>query len=174
MREINRNQFVRLCKAARSGDKRALLKVMQLLKRRNPPLKGCDPGDKTPPNLIGEKVRVHVNLHNGCYVITHKGKVAGYVKSLTLEDVTPKISMSGYNKCKDEQQRNVHAFLEGTLVSMSATAPSGGSWDKLTYNCKTRGPHFYYVRGGRFDGASVVRFVRRKQGDYEYIDVWAR
>lgn len=172
MRDINRNQFVDLCKAAKDGDKRALSAVKRIVKRHNPPLKPCSPGDKQAPNLVGEKVRVHVNLHNGCYVITHKGKVAGYVKSLTLADVTPKISMSGYKKCKDEQQRNVHAFLEGTLISMSASTPSG--WEQITYNCKTRGPHFYYTSGGKFEGSDEVRFVRRKQGDYEYVEVYAK
>lgn len=140
-------------------------------KRSNPPTKPCVP-DKTPPDLRGEKVRIHVNLHNGCYVLTHKGKVAGYVRELTLSDVTPKVNRSGYDRCRQEGQRNVHAYLEGTLVSTSASTPHG--WDKLTYNCKTRGPFFYLQDGSVFKGADQAKFVRKSSGGMEYVEVYVR
>jgi hypothetical protein len=125
----------------------------------------------------GQRVRVHVNLHNGCYVVSHKGRVAGYAKALTLKDAQPKVGVGGWNRCNETKVRNVHAYIEGVLVSAKAAVPKGNGWAKISYNCKAHTkPEFFYVgaRKKTFEGAGEVRFVRKKGVGMAQIEVWAR
>jgi len=149
--------------------------------RQNPPREWKTPppcdvaatGRQLRAGLKGERVRVHVNLHNGCFVVGHRGLVAGYARSLTLKNVQPRVSQAGWARCNTEQVRNVHAYLEGELASVSATRPGAG-WRRITYNCKVAGPAFHYDDGSVFEGAAEVRFTRKPAGDREKIDVYAR
>jgi hypothetical protein len=140
----------------------------------------CDPegtGRKLDARALkGQRVRVHVNLHNGCYVVSHKGRVAGYAKAVTIRDVLPKVGVGGWQRCNSTKVRNVHAWIEGTLVSASAAVPRGGGWKKISYNCKTHPrPEFFYVGGKRtFEGAAEVRLVRKKGVGMAQIEVWAK
>jgi DNA-binding MarR family transcriptional regulator len=110
-------------------------------------------------SLIGERVRIHVNLHNGCYVIGYRGRVAGYAKSFRLRNVEPKIGLAGWKRCNDTKVRNVHAWLEGELVSLGDKKPRSG-WTKVTYHCKTHGPEFYYsVSGKTYEGSAEAVFL---------------
>jgi hypothetical protein len=165
-----------------------------LVRRWNPPRRPRrNPGWKTPPpcapgpatkklkhavplaKLKGKQVRVHVNLHNGCYVISHKGRVAGYARSLKLKDVTPKVSLQGWRACNTTQVRNVHAYLVGTLVSASAKRPKGKSWSKITYRCKEHGPCFYYPSTDKtFEGAAEVVFLNAGGEGFAQIEVMAK
>jgi hypothetical protein len=125
--------------------------------------------------LVGQKVRVHVNLHNGCYTISSRGRVAGYTKSLKLKDVTPRVSLSGWESCNVTKVRNVHAYLEGTLVSASAKKPRGKAWKKITYRCKEHGPCFYYPSTDKtFAGASEVVFLNKGGRGFAQIEVLAK
>lgn len=125
--------------------------------------------------LKGDQVRIHVNLHNGCYVVSNRGLVAGYAKALTLKGVGPKVSQGGWEKCNTTKVRNVHAWLEGAFVSQTATVPRGKGWRRVSYNCKERGPNFYYTDDDSvFEGAQEVRFCRKKGIGMAQIEVWAK
>jgi hypothetical protein len=103
--------------------------------------------------------------------------VAGYAKALTLKGVVPKIAMGGWGRCQATKVRNVHAYLEGTLVSARASVPRGKAWSTISYNCKTHPrPEFFYVGGRKkiFEGAQEVRLVRKKGVGMAQIEVWAK
>ena len=151
----------------------------------NPPKKGgwktpppCDPSSTKKPlkvaSLKGKVARVHVNLHNGCYTVSSKGKVQGYTKSLVLKGVLPKVSLSGWERCRKTGVRNVHAYIQGTVVS-GAPKKAGRGWRKISYRCKTAGPHFFYSdTGDVFEGAAEVRFLHGKGEGFKQIQVWAK
>lgn len=105
----------------------------------------CDSTKRPLPEaLVGQHVhvRVHLNLHNGCYVVSLGGKVQGYTEALMLRDVTTAIMPAGYAACRDEQVRNVHAYLVGTLVEAGVYHSPPAGWKRLRYNCLTGPPCF--------------------------------
>jgi hypothetical protein len=127
--------------------------------------------------LAGKPVRVHLNLHNGCYVFTHKGLVTAYARFFHLRDVLPRVGVGGYRRCHELKVRNVHAYLKGTFVDDKPPAKRGKGWRRITYNCKTnKRPCFYYVDNNEcFEGAAEVRAWRIDNGDgTERCEVWAK
>jgi hypothetical protein len=125
--------------------------------------------------LKGKRVRVHVNLHNGCYVIGYQGRVAGYARSIKLRNVRPRVSLAGWRSCNTTKVRNVHAYIEGELVSASAKKPKGKAWKKITYRCKEHGPCFYYPSTGKtFEGAAEVVFLNKGGRGFAQIEVLAK
>jgi hypothetical protein len=127
----------------------------------NPPRRVCDTSARPldARALLGSRVRVHLNLHNGCYVVGVGGRVQGYTHGVTLRDVTAKVSEAGWRRCRSEGTRNVHAWLEGTLADVAPTPPAAGrSWGALSYNCLTMPPCFYWRESGVcFTDAREVR-----------------
>ena len=152
------------------------------MRRANPHTTPCDQMKTGKPltgallaRLKGQHVRVHLNLHNGCYVITHAGHVAAYTRAFHLKDARPRIGMGGYKRCHEEQVRNVHAYLEGELVSATPPRDRGAGWRSITYNCKTHGPCFYFENDEKcWNGSSEVRAWRMKEGDGERCIVLVR
>jgi hypothetical protein len=137
----------------------------------------CDPSkrplDSKP--LLGEFVRTHVNLHNGCFVVSFKSKVQGYTKALKLKNVRPRVGRAGWERCNTEQVRNVHAYLDGELVSGKSARKSGKGWRQISYHCKTHGPHFFFVDTDEpFEGAEEVICRKVKKGGQEKVEVLVR
>lgn len=91
--------------------------------------------DTDTKDLIGTPVCVHLNLSKGCFVIADKpkGKILAYVDTVTLSDVTFKISEAQRQYCITKQGRWVHAFALGTLVAVNAPVSPEESV-KVTYN----------------------------------------
>lgn len=118
------------------------------------PLKPCTSAQRPlSRDVIGEVVRVHKNLHNGCYAVSdpRTRKVLGYTPALVLRDVRPHVSKAGHRRCMDQGVRNVHAFLEGTLASFGPESRHFDDeslllrgWRKLTYNCLTGDAAFHF------------------------------
>jgi predicted transcriptional regulator len=148
-----------------------------LLSESNPPMKACDPS-KRPLKIKGLKgkfVRTHVNLHNGCFVVSHKSKVQGYTKALKLKDVRPRVGQAGWERCNTSQVRNVHAFLDGELVSGKGAKKAGKGWRQISYHCKSHGPFFFYVDTDEpFLGAKEVICRKVKKGGVEKAEVFVR
>lgn len=73
--------------------------------------------------LIGERVRVHVNLHKGCLSVTdpRTRKVIGYADSITIADVTFTVSEKARLRVVDKQCREVHAWAVGRLEAVNDT-----------------------------------------------------
>ena len=97
-------------------------------------------------DYLGERVRVHLNLHNGCYVVSHGGRVAGYTNAIRLADVVPRVSVPGFERCHDDQVRNVHAYLDGDLAAIGDDVRGPpANWRRLRYNCRIQTkPCFVY------------------------------
>jgi len=65
------------------------------------------------------KVRIYFNLHRKCLSVQHKTskgwRVWKHVTSISLTNVTFKVSEAGRQRVLLEKKKNVHAFLEGTV-----------------------------------------------------------
>lgn len=79
-----------------------------------------------------KKVRVYYNLHKKCLSVQHRTpegwRVLEHTSDIKLKDVTFKVSKAGRARVLREGRKNVHAFVEGTLVDTCSTSV------RVTYN----------------------------------------
>lgn len=88
---------------------------------------------KSPQALTaGMKVKVYRNLRNKCLSVQYKGKVIAHVDSISLCGVTFKVSQSARKRVLETKQKNVHAFVCGTVIMSSL--PKWMVKDSVTYN----------------------------------------
>lgn len=73
------------------------------------------------------KVRVYRNLHKSCWSVqtkTKKGwRVTSHETCLTLKNVSFKVNENGRQRVLREKRKNVHAYIEGELISSSTQLP---------------------------------------------------
>jgi hypothetical protein len=85
---------------------------------------------RTAANLLGLRVRVYRNLHNGLYSVQHRGRVIAHVAELTLAGATFTVQPAGRAKVVATRKKLVHAFVNGTVV-----APLGPTLtQRVSYN----------------------------------------
>lgn len=74
----------------------------------------------TPEKLQGRRVFVYKNLHEGCWSVKDRqtGHVVAHADKVELTQVELKVSQSGRRRVLEEQRKNVHAGLVGTLSSL--------------------------------------------------------
>lgn len=87
---------------------------------------------------MGDKVRVYRNLNNGKWSILavkgeYKNKVVGHLEELSLSDVTFIVSAEGQARVRREGRKNVHAYAQGVLSSITA-APFGVDVPIVSYD----------------------------------------
>jgi hypothetical protein len=68
------------------------------------------------------KVKVYYNLKRKIFSIVacegeHRNHVIGYAKEVFLEDCTFKVSAKGRARVLESRQKNVHAYVYGTLCT---------------------------------------------------------
>lgn len=86
------------------------------------------------------KVFVYFNLHKRCWSIKalegpKKGLVISHAKTVHLSDCTFKVSQSGRSRVLSEKRKNVHAGVQGVLVSIQENPYLGKSLShNATYN----------------------------------------
>lgn len=121
------------------------------------PIGTCDPSQRPlrSSDVIGRDVSAYLNLHNKCWVVADKTGVLGYTDALVLRDVTSTVRRAGYERCRKEQQRNVHAFLNGTLVDAGTLHAKPEGAQRLSYNCLNGPPCFVYRDGPRAEECFV-------------------
>lgn len=75
----------------------------------------------------GQTVRVYKNLNKDCFsIMDNKTKlVIGYADQVTLKDVRFVVKSSGQARAREQQRRNVHAFVVGRFVSTDKKKPPG-------------------------------------------------
>lgn len=111
--------------------------------------------------VSGMKVRVYRNLHKNCLSVQARvgghWKVIAHVDSITLLDVSFKVSQAGRDRVLREKRKNVHAFVVGTV----ATFPIALQGRKVSYNpykadtfTETHDGHVYGILGAQ--GAVVT------------------
>lgn len=66
-------------------------------------------------NLIGKKVMCYYDLHRHTFSVTYKGIVMLKADYLKLFSVEFRVRQGGKQKVRDEQRKNVHAFVIGYL-----------------------------------------------------------
>ena len=81
-------------------------------------------------HLIGQRVRLHVNLQNGSIAVSEKTasgwRVAGYTCGATLSNATPRRAGDGAKVWATrigKGRRAVVAWVEGTLTALDVTHP---------------------------------------------------
>ncbi len=97
------------------------------------------------------KLYVHRNLNRRCWSVLDRGKLREHRQQITLKDTEFRVRPGGHARTLREGQRNVHAFVVGTL---SRGISSGlGVW--VRYD-RARGA--FVTKGARaLESAKVVR-----------------
>ena len=91
---------------------------------------------------IGKPVTVYRRLGRvGVFYSIRQGSlVVGHATNLFLENVSFRVSMSGQKRARDKKQRNVHAFVVGSIVDVeNFTKKEKVSYSPFVYDT------FYYV-----------------------------
>ena len=75
------------------------------------------------------RVRVYKNLHKDCYSVKAmegpmKGLVVAHCHNIVLRDAKYIVSQKGRERVLRERNKNVHAFVEGKIVSMVTVSKS--------------------------------------------------
>ena len=83
--------------------------------------------------LIGQRVRVHKNLHRGDWSVTVRGKVVANVPTVTLGDVSfHNCESMRVRWCINRHRRKVVGWAIGTVLEEKN--PSSSLASELTYN----------------------------------------
>jgi hypothetical protein len=94
--------------------------------------------DNSKDDLKGKKVMVYYNLHKHTFSITYKSKVIMYADYVKLKDVEFRVREGGREKVRIEKNKNVHAFVIGTLVDYCLypceNMPKESNSNVVTYN----------------------------------------
>ncbi|WP_067819891.1 hypothetical protein [Actinomadura kijaniata] len=113
-----------------------------------------------PHLLIGQRVRVHFNLHNKLWSIIPlagpgKGRVAANLTDITLAGgVEFRVSRAGWERCRRQGRRSVHAYCVGLAEAINSS-PDLEPLVRVTYN-PARGPDFQ-----RTDTSAAITLAER-------------
>jgi len=85
---------------------------------------------------IDESKPVHAyrNLHRKCLSVKQGGLVKCHVENVVLKDATFVVSEKGRERVRKEKQKNVHAYVKGTVVDARDTDHLPSFWDDVHYN----------------------------------------
>jgi hypothetical protein len=83
----------------------------------------------------GGRVRVHVNLHKGCFSVLdpRSGRVIAHVGDITLTEVTFRVQPGGLRRIREHGQRAVCAYALGTVAAVD-TCPDVTGRDRVSFN----------------------------------------
>ena len=98
---------------------------------------------------FNHEVKIYKNLHNGLFSVMQFGLVVAHVESFTMFNVTFKVSESGRQRVIKEKQKNIHAFIIGTLSSVNAEFITTDKCSSITYN-PYKASNFYYRNDDTF------------------------
>lgn len=96
-------------------------------------------------DLHGQVVDVYRNLHRKCWSVRHRGRVQSHCETVTLGDVTFRVSEAGRQRVLRERRKNVHAVVRGTLVAYGGVV--GECTLEVTYNPYESGTFRYALTG---------------------------
>ena len=84
-------------------------------------------------NLVGLRVRCYRNLNNGLLSVQHKGRVVAHVESLTLAAATFQVQPAGRARVLARNEKEVHAFVTGTVTEGITELPTRASYNPRRY-----------------------------------------
>lgn len=116
------------------------------------------------------RVFCYFNLHRRCFSIrdVSTGLVIAHANIVRLRDVNLKVSEAGRQRVIREQRKNVHAGIEGTLVSADTQEQMMLTHRRVTYNPYVT-PTFVYVdtrEPVRYAGEALLAVSQRVPSVY--------
>jgi len=84
--------------------------------------------------LINQKVNVYFNLNSKLWSIKHKGKVVAHVSNLTMIPDKFHVSESGRQRVIARKQKEVHAWISGTIISFDNVDSICNPTNEISYN----------------------------------------
>jgi hypothetical protein len=88
-----------------------------------------------------KKVRCYRNLHRGCISIQQGGLVKCHTDNVILRDFKTIVNKKGQERVRREKAKNVHAFIEGYVISHVETSRDENQqklldfgWGSIFYN----------------------------------------
>ena len=82
-----------------------------------------------------KKVRVYRNLNSKCVSVKQGSKVKCHATNVVLKDCKFIVSEAGQRRVRNEKKKNVHAFIEGYVVSARRSLELlDFGWEKVYYN----------------------------------------
>ena len=105
-------------------------------------------------DLLGQVVDVYRNLHRKCWSVRHRGRVQNHCDTVTLGNVTFRVSEAGRQRVLRERRKNVHAVVRGTLVAFDGVVEDGTL--EVTYDPYKGGTFRYALTDAPVYTASVV------------------
>lgn len=88
--------------------------------------------------FTGKRVMVYYNLHKHTFSVSYQNRVIMHADYVQLSDVEFRVRQGGKQKVRDEQRKNVHAFVIGNLMDYCEhpcdTMPGPTSNLIVTYN----------------------------------------
>lgn len=112
-------------------------------------------------NIIGKKVRVYRNLHKQCFSVVDvsTGKVILRTKQISLSNVTFKVRENGRQKVLKDKQKNVHAFVCGTVVEDILETDG---FETVSYNPYKFGYFFNQANLDKISDAFLAKLINGK------------
>lgn len=91
---------------------------------------------------LGSQVFVYRNLHQDCWSIRSKttGRVVAHADHVELSGARFKVSQAGRRRVLEEQRKNVHAGVEGTLVGYHPAGMGGFPSQRYAVGERSEGP----------------------------------
>ena len=99
-------------------------------------------------------VKVHRNLHKRCWSLRVGNHVVAHALNVTLTNCTFHVSEAGRRRVLARQRKNVHAYVQGTLVKSC-----GKRGREITYNPYVIGKFVYRATGKPVAGRVTVHFT---------------
>ena len=107
-------------------------------------------------------VRVYRNLHKNCVSVKQDGIVRCHATNVVLKDCKFIVSEAGQRRVRNEGKKNVHAFIEGYVVSASRSLELlDFGWETVYYNP-------YTTEHWQLSQVPYDEYVDTA----EYVDVW--
>lgn len=85
-------------------------------------------------NLVGKRVSVYRNLTKKCLSVMLDGKVVQHVDSIVLVRAKFTVRQAGRRKVLETKQKNVHAFITGTVSDVNPEKLDTIGMEEVTYN----------------------------------------
>ena len=116
------------------------------------------------------RVQAYRNLTRNKWSLKVSGKVVGHCSSLTLSAVTVRLSEKSRQRLLAKPARDVHAWLEGELTSVTGFVPFEGrsvtvsgdvlpvSGRTITYHPFERSDFFYHDDASTYGGGQACEF----------------
>lgn len=124
-------------------------------------------------NPVGMRVYAYRNLHKNCIsLMDSRGRVLKHVDAVLLSDCEFRVRKAGYEKVQRTGQRNVHAFVIGTVEAIKNFQVYVGQ--EVRYNPKSEKPFFQNFYGHQVFVTPKAVVTIREGHSKVYSDVIAK